>query len=58
MTFPFYIILHYKVGKILSVSLENLESKRMCLNKLPLLKAMRNGPSWHKILKILQKPAI
>ena len=30
----------------------------MCLNKLPLLKGVREGPSWHKILKILQRAAI
>ena len=52
------MILHYKLGKLLSVSLENLESKWMSLNEVPLLKAMRNGPRQHKILKILQKTAI
>ena len=31
--FPFYIILHYKVGKILRVSLKNLESKLVWMLK-------------------------
>ena len=38
--------------------MENLKGKRMCLNKLPLLNAMKDGPSWHKILKILQKASL
>ena len=38
--------------------MENLESKWMWMNKVPLLKAMRDWPSWHKILQILQKTAI
>ena len=30
----------------------------MCLNELALLKSMRDQPSWHKLLNILQEAAI
>ena len=53
-----FIVCIYCTYILFYVSVENLESKWVSLNKLQLLKTLRDWPSWHKMLKILQRSAI